>query len=425
MKYIVNFVDIILSSIGFLASTHNAQAFPTVDDALSKINLSKYENQIYSKTGLHVYEIELLPKIVSNENTLKSNLHFTTYTSSSLEKMFYTLNANLPKDECYITFYAQSSNTENSDLEVLNFDVVYTRLKNGVLTNTWEYKKTDFEIIDDLNQTQTNGKTILSNVIKALMQSKKTGQNTESEKINVNEITYSFVFDFNMMSSIDSITYQKKSKDENFNLGDSYIIFYGTFQNYLNYNSCFPYESGTYKLITNVYTSEYDGKKEVQLTFDVKSTSLKSIANPKVGFKTGTELTFAELYKKSKKNKCESVAGIALKYESPEERKIKFIKCIKNVLANQKQLITPEKLLAFTNPENSNSYDKFITLFKSYEVQKIGWQNFREVSDGIYKYEIFGKNKLGEEYKEERTIYITSIIDKKDITYFEINPMKY
>jgi hypothetical protein len=146
LKYIRNFIDLILSTIGILGSTYTSQSFPDINKALSKINLSNYESQIYAKTGLHSNEIELIPKNNQKDNSKKSNQYFTAYTSNVLQKSFNTTNNQLPKDECIIVFNAYNKNSKDCSIEPLSFEVIFTRLKNGSLTNTWEFKNTNINL---------------------------------------------------------------------------------------------------------------------------------------------------------------------------------------------------------------------------------------------------------------------------------------
>lgn len=410
---------IIATLIGLNAKAQTPP-FPSIDAAFAKVVIANYEQPIFQETALHANQFKLLPKKEVkewNEKYSEESSYFSAYPSERCKDLYWAAKPNYPDDECHVFFSANSPKVGNEEYKSIIFEVVYTRLKNSVLTNNWEFKYVDFGGSYTFNRKGLDGKLILAEVEKALMQTKSVFSKIDYETVNINGNEYHFGVSFRDFTSIDSITFDKEG-----NSNDTYNLnFYGHFQTYEYGDECLPTYSGTKKLVSRV-SMTINGGKVVETYFrdGYGSKDLTSEEKPKEGFKNAEELTFAQLYKKPKQPKCESAPGVAFKYEAPEDRKAKFVECIKTVMADGKQLTNPKKMKEFMVPNDNTSYDKFVALFKALEDQGYGWRNFRE-ENGYFKYEIFGRKLLNKMYKEEKNMYYDPQ-EIKNVIYFGLRP---
>ena len=395
-------------------------AFPSVDAAFAKVLLANYDEEIFKATGLHANKFKMLAKKEArewNEKYTEENSYFSSYPTSRCKELYWQTAPNYPDDECHIMFSANSPKVGNEEYYSVVFEVIYSRMKNSVLTNTWEFKWVIFGGHYVLNRKGLDGKLMIDNAVKALMQTKGAASKISYETVNLDGNNYIFYFDFKDFSTVDSIVFRNNQISN----GGYYLDFYGTFQNFQYGDNCLPSYAGTKKLVAKVSVETKEGKVvETQLRDDFGSSELTNIKGPKEGFKTSEELTFAQLYKKAKQPKCESAAGVAFKYESVEDRKAKFVECLKSILADEKQLKNPEKIKEYLPPNDDGGYDKFVALFKALEDQGYGWRNVVEKKE-TFKYEIYGRKLINKLYKEEKTMYY-DIKTIKDVTYFELRP---
>jgi hypothetical protein len=394
--------------------------FPSIDAAFAKVVMATYQSQILIESGLPVSKFKMLPKKEVKEWNNKyseENSYFSAYTSTQAQKLFWTSKPDYPKDECHIIFSANSPKVGNEEYHSIAFDVVYTRLKNAVLTNTWEFKYVDYAGHYAFNKKGLDGKLMVENAIKALMQTKNVAAKIEDETVDLNGNVYRFYADFKMMASIDSVTFEKNE----FNPSNYYLNFYGTYQNFSYDTDCTPYTAGIKKLVMKVTTEENAGKVvETQFRDYTTTASLSEILNSKEGYKTGQQLRFSELYQKPKQAKCENAPSAAVNSELGVEAQKKMGECLLSVLAKEKELDKPERLKVFLNPNDDAGYNKFMTLFKALEDQGYGWRNARETSKNTFTYEVYGRKVLNKLYKAERKIVITTK-DVNGSTYFEID----
>lgn len=412
---------IIAATLFALTATAQTPPFTSIDAAFAKVVMTTYDSQIFKETGLHANQYKLLPKKEVKEwldKYSEENSYFSAYPSTRCQELYWASKPNYPDDECHVFFSANSPKVGNEEYKSIVFEVVYTRLKNSVLTNTWEFKYYQYGGYYVFNKKGLNGNLMVENVIKALMQTKKPASKIEYEPVDLNGNKYIFHFNFSNMSSIDSITFEKNE----LNKSNYHINFYGTYQNFQYGDNCLPSSSGTIKTTADVTTVEEGGKVvETQMRTSFKTTQLSEVKKPKEGFKNAEELTFAQLYKQPKQPKCESTPGVAFKYEAPQDRKAKFLECIYAVMADGKQLKDPEKLKEYLTPDGNTGYDKFIALFKALEDQGYGWRDFKEGGENQFKYEIFGRKLINKMYKEDKIlIYFETSV--KDVTYFRLDP---
>lgn len=414
-------IKILIATLIALNTTAQTPPFPSIDAAFAKVVMTTYDGEIFKSTGLHANQFKLLAKKQArewNEKYSEENSYFSAYPSTRCQELYWASKPNYPDDECHIVFSAVSPKIGNEEYYSILFEVVYTRLKNSVLTNTWEFKYFQYGGFYVFNKKGLDGKLMIENAIKALFQTKGVASKLSYEEpVNLNGNMYKFAIDFRNMASIDSITFNKNE----FNNGGYYLNFYGTNQNYYYDTDCIPTSSESKKITAKVSVEEKEGKVVETYFRDGGNEVFTTNKKPTEGFKTGLQLTFTELYKKPKQPKCESTPGVALKLEAPVERKTKFIDCMKSILADGKQLSKPEKIKEFLAPDDNASYDKFVALFKALEDQGYGWKEFRDEGKNQFKYEIFGRKLLNKMYKENKTLfYYENII--KDVTYFRLDP---
>jgi len=398
-------------------------AFPSIDAAFAKVILSNHEGSIFEATGLHANKFKLLPKKEArewNDRYSEENSYFSAYSSPRCQELYWASKPNYPNDECHVIFSAVSPKVGSEEYYSVSFEVIYSRLKNSVLTNTWEFKWVVFGGAYTYNKKGLDGKLMLDNVVKALMQTTKpAGQISYGEPVNLNGNVYTCHFDFNDFASIDSIVYKKKENSND----RFYLTFYGAVQAYESgyKTSCFPSYSQTKKLEAKVDLTLSNGKViETHLREDFGSETFNRVEKPKEGFKTSEELTFAQLYKKPKQVKCVSPSGEAVKFESPAEKKSAFFDCLKTVLADGNKLISPESLKKYFAPNDNTSYDSFVNYFKALEDQGYGWKDFKDGGQNAFKYTIFGKKLLNRSYKETKDlIYFEKEVS--NVVYFQFN----
>ena len=410
---------LIAATLIALNATAQTPPFPSIDAAFAKVVVANYENQIFKETGLHANQFKLLPKKAAKEwldKYSEENAYFSAYPSTRCQELYWASKPNYPDDECHVFFSANSPKVGNEEYKSIVFEVVYTRLKNSVLTNTWEFKYFEYGGFYVFNKKAADGKYLVNNAVEALLQNKGISNKFENETIDNKGNKYKCTFNFNYMSTIDSIVYEKTDFKSTY-----YLNFYGTYNRYYFDTDCLPTSSGAYKLTVKASQQEEAGKVVETYLRYVNFEELTTIKDAKEGFKTGTQLTFAELYKKPKQSKCESTPGVAFKYEAPEDRKAKFLESIKTVMADGKQLKDPEKLKEYLTPEDNKGYDKFVALFKALEDQGYGWRDFKEGGKNQFKYEIFGRKLINKMYKENKIlIYFETSV--KDVTYFRLDP---
>ena len=418
MKTINTLIAAIIISFSAAAQT---PPFPSIDAAFAKVVMATYDGEIFKSTGLHANQYKLLPKKEArewNEKYTEETSSFSAYPSTRCQELYWASKPNYPDDECHIVFSAVSPKVGNEEFYSISFEVIYTRLKNSVLTNAWELKWVMYGGAYTYNRKGIDGKIMVENAVKALLQTKGVASKLGYEEpVNLNGNLYTFHIDFNNFSSIDSITF----KNNEISNGGYYLYFYGTFQDFQYGDNCLPSNSGTKYMVSKVSVETNGGKVvETQLRSD-KGDALSTVKSPKEGFKNAEELTFAQLYKKPKQPKCESTPGVAFKSEAPEDRKAKFLECIKAAMSDGKQLKNPEKLKEYLTPEDNTGYEKFIALFKALEDQGYGWRDFKEGGKNQFKYEIFGRKLINKMYKENKIlIYFETSV--KDITYFRLDP---
>lgn len=404
-----------------LSAAAQTPPFPSIDAAFAKVVMANYDGEIFKSTGLHANNFKLLPKKQArewNEKYSEENSYFSAYPSTRCQELYWASKPNYPDDECHIVFSAVSPKVGNEEYYSISFEVIYTRLKNSVLTNVWELKWVMYGGAYTYNRKGIDGKLMVENAVNALLQTKGVAKKLSYEEpVNLNGNVYTFHIDFGDFSSIDSITF----KNNEISNGGYYLYFYGTFQDFQYGDKCLPSNSGTKYMVSKVSIETNGGKVvETHLRPD-KWEVLNTIKSPKEGFKNAEELTFAQLYKKPRQPKCESAPGIALKIEAPENRKAKFLECMQNVMSDGKQLKEPEKLKEYFAPEDKTSYDKFVALFKALEDQGYGWRNFRDGGINQFKYEIFGRKLINKMYKEDKPlIYFENSIN--NVTYFRLDP---
>lgn len=302
MKKIETLIIAIVVSINAIAQ--KTPPFPSIDGAFAKVVMTTFESQIFKETGLHANQYKLLPKKEVKEwldKYSEENSYFSAYPSTRCQELYWASKPNYPDDECHIMFSANSPKVGNEEYKSIVFEVVYSRLKNSVLTNTWEFKYFQYGGYYIFNKKAADGKYLVNNAVEALLQNKGISDKFENETIDNNGNKYKFSFNFNYMSSIDSIIYEKTDFKSSYNLN-----FYGTYNRYYFDTDCLPTSSGTYKLIVKASQEEEGGKvigTHLRYSYFEELTTIK---DAKEGFKTGNELTFSELYKKPKQPKCES-----------------------------------------------------------------------------------------------------------------------
>ncbi len=402
-----------------LSATAQTPPFPSIDAAFAKVSMATFESQIFKETGLHANQFKLLPKKEVKEwldKYSEENSYFSAYPSTRCQELYWASKPNYPDDECHVVFSANSPKVGNEEYKSIAFEVVYTRLKNSVLTNTWEFKYFQYGGYYVFNKKAADGKFLVNNAIEALLQNKGISNKFENETIDNNGNKYKFTFNFNYISSIDSIAYEKTEFKSTY-----YLNFYGTYNRYYFDTDCLPTSSGAYKLTVKASQEEEAGKVVETYLRYVNFEELTTIKDAKEGFKTGNELTFAQLYKKPKQPKCESKPGVAFKFEAPEDRKAKFLECIKNVMSDGKQLKDPEKLKEYLTPNDNTGYDKFVALFKALEDQGYGWRDFNDKGGNQFNYQIFGRKLVNKMYKEDKVLIYFETTDK-DVTYFRLDP---
>jgi hypothetical protein len=411
----------IIAALISLNATAQTPPFPSIDAAFAKVVMANHDGEIFKSTGLHANKFKLLAKKAArewNEKYSEENSYFSAYPSTRCQELYWASKPNYPDDECHIIFSAVSPKVGNEEYYSISFEVIYTRLKNSVLTNTWELKWIMFDGAYTYNRKGVDGKFMVDNAIKALLQTKgAAGKLSYETPVDLNGNLFTFHIDFKNLANIDSVTFNKNE----FNDGGYYLNFYGLSQDYYSDDECIPYSAGYKKVTANVSVVEKEGKVVETHFRDGGNKNITTINKPVEGFKTGRQLTFTELYKKPTQPKCESKPGVAFKYEAPEDRKSKFLECIKSVMADGKQLKNPEKLKEYLTPGDNTGYDKFVALFKALEDQGYGWKDFRDGGTNQFKYQIFGRKLLNKMYKEDKVlIYFENSV--KDVTYFRLDP---
>lgn len=181
-------------------------AFPSVDEAYAKVKLTDFADEIQKETGLPHTSFKMLPKTqYMSELNGKENIdktYFNAYASTRSQELFYKAAPNYPKDECDIYFCAVSPKKGDEEYKSISFKVVYSRLNNDALGQTWKLKKIKYTGFYTYNKKKKSATDLEKEVLDVLMLS-KAGEGDEEVVLNGQNISLYYTFsDFARVDSI-------------------------------------------------------------------------------------------------------------------------------------------------------------------------------------------------------------------------------
>ncbi|MEZ4923852.1 MAG: hypothetical protein R2780_11820 [Crocinitomicaceae bacterium] len=124
----------------FNVNAQNLPPLPTVDEAFNQVKnvyLKDKNSSLAVDFGISdLSQVKILKSWESEGQTIDAS--FSAYSSDFMYDLFPFKNPK-PKDRCHIYFLLETPKESNGTYYQIPIEVVYTRLKNDALTNSWEF----------------------------------------------------------------------------------------------------------------------------------------------------------------------------------------------------------------------------------------------------------------------------------------------
>lgn len=202
MKKIILLLQLVASS--FILNAQNHPPFPSVEDAM---NLVKTKFLVKGSSFEKEYGIKDLSKVKVQKTEEMS--YFSAYASDDSYSLF-PLRWPKPQDRCHVLFLLVTPPESDGTYYEVTIDVVYSRIKNNVLTNTWEFYWFDTSgaptVKGGKNATPTEKINLLVNTLKNI----EFNQDKQNAKLLLKNGNEAILNEFEKHYSIDSIGFTEE-----------------------------------------------------------------------------------------------------------------------------------------------------------------------------------------------------------------------